>query len=70
MEAKEILERVVQMEADKTRHAWAWRDLGRVKTWLKFPEQEIRNAYNHAITSLPDELRFREELAKWERGKA
>ncbi len=70
MEAKELLERVVQMEADKARYAWAWRDLGRIKTWLKFPEQEIKNAYNHAITSLPDELRFKDELSKWEKGKA
>lgn len=30
-EAKELLERAPQMDADKTRHAWVWRDLGRVK---------------------------------------
>ena len=61
-EAKELLERVVQMDADKARHAWAWRDLARVKKWLYFPHQEITEAYGHAMELLPDELRFRDEF--------
>jgi len=62
LEAKELLERVVQMDADKARHAWAWRDLARVKNWLDFPGQEIIDAYNNAMELLPDEDRFRDEF--------
>jgi len=61
-EAKELLERVVQMDADKARHAWAWRDLARVKMWLEFPDQEIKAAYAHALELLPDEERFKNEF--------
>jgi ATP-dependent DNA helicase RecG len=63
-EAKELLERVVQMDADKTRHAWAWRDLARVKMWLKFPDQEIKVAYAHALELLPDEDLFKDEFSR------
>lgn len=65
-EAKELLERLLQMDADKVRHAWAWRELARVRQWLKYPVQDIREAFNHAIELLPDESRFRTELSKWE----
>ncbi len=64
-EAKELLERVVRMDADRTRHAWAWRDLGRVKKWLKHPRGEITAAYHHAIELLPGEKRFKDELSRW-----
>jgi ATP-dependent DNA helicase RecG len=63
-EAKELLERVVQMDADKARHAWAWRDLARVKKWLEFPDQEIKAAYAHALELLPDEERFKDEFRR------
>lgn len=65
-EAKELLERLIQMDADKTRHAWAWRDLGRVKKWLKATRGEVKDAYEHAIELLPDEFLFKKELAQWE----
>jgi ATP-dependent DNA helicase RecG len=65
-EAKELLERVSQMEADNTRHAWAWRDLGRVKNWLKLPHGEVREAYTKAMELLPAEQRFRDEFAQLE----
>lgn len=65
-EARELLERVIQMDADRARHAWAWRDLGRVKKWLKYPTSEVRAAYQHAIELLPHERLFQEELARWE----
>ncbi|OQX29992.1 MAG: hypothetical protein B0D92_00790 [Spirochaeta sp. LUC14_002_19_P3] len=63
-EAKELLERVIQMDADKARHAWAWRDLGLVKKWLRHPMSEVSSAYQHAIELLPDVKRFQEELSK------
>ncbi|MBN1981645.1 MAG: putative DNA binding domain-containing protein [Chitinivibrionales bacterium] len=65
-EAKELLERVLQMDADKTRHAWAWWDLGRVKKWLKLPASEVKAAYKNAIELLPQESRFKDELRRWE----
>ncbi len=66
LEARELLERATQMDADKTRHAWVWRDLGRVKKWLKAPGSEVKTAYQHAIELLPSEELFKAELAKWE----
>lgn len=65
-EAKELLERVIHMDTDKTRQAWAWRDLGRVKKWLKYPSSEVKEAYLHAIDLLPQEYLFVEELQRWE----
>ena len=65
-EAKELLERAIQMDADRARHAWAWRDLGRVKRWLKHPGDEVTAAYERAIELLPGEKRFKEELTRWE----
>lgn len=41
VEAQELLERVVQMEADRTRHAWAWRDLARTMKWLEHPASKV-----------------------------
>ena len=64
-EARELLERVLQMDVDKTRRAWAWRDLGRVKKWLDLPISEVRSAYLQAIELLPNEKKFKGELAKW-----
>lgn len=65
-EAKELLLRVIQLEADNTRHAWAWRDLARVRKWLKAPRSEIVVAYKKAIELLPGERLFSDELASWE----
>lgn len=61
-EAREMLQRVVQMDAPRTRHAWAWFDLGRVLGWLRAPKQEVRHAYEEAALLEPTELRFSEAL--------
>lgn len=63
-EARELLERVTQLEADRVRHAWAWRDLANVKKWLKHPMQEVSAAYQNAIALLPDEKRFQDEFSR------
>lgn len=63
-EAKTLLERVIQMDADRTRHAWAWFDLGRVKKLLRHPYSEVKSAYQKAIDLLPGEHRFQTELAR------
>ncbi|MBF0625687.1 MAG: putative DNA binding domain-containing protein [Magnetococcales bacterium] len=64
VEAKELLERVIQMDADNVRHAWAWRELGRIKNWLRYPFTEVEAAYNNAIQLNPKEPRFQNELAR------
>jgi ATP-dependent DNA helicase RecG len=55
------------MEAPPMRHAWAWRDLGRVLKWLKAPMGDVKNAYYRAIDLLPEEKRFQEELRHLDR---
>jgi ATP-dependent DNA helicase RecG len=60
-EAMQLLERVIQMDAPPTRRAWVWRDLGRIRDWLKSPKHDVMDAYQHAIELIPDEGRFQEE---------
>ena len=69
LEAKELLERVVGMEATTTRHGWAWRELARTLKWLGYPATEVEEAYNRAIELLPGERKFQDELAYWKRRK-
>jgi ATP-dependent DNA helicase RecG len=64
-EARELLERVLQMDADRSRHGWTWFDLARVKKWLKYPKSDVQWAYEKAIELLPQEHRFQEELNQW-----
>ena len=61
-EARPLLERVVQLDASPTRHAWAWRDVARTLNWLRAPVREIEDAYRKAIERLPNEPRFVREL--------
>ena len=44
-EARTILERVIQLDAPPTRHAWAWRDLARTLNRLRLPVREVEEAY-------------------------
>jgi len=67
-QAREMLQRVVQMEAPRTRHAWAWFDLGRVLKWRRSPMQDIRHAFEQAIQHEPHEPRFKEALDRLETG--
>ena len=64
-EARTALERVIQLDASPTRHAWAWRDLGRVREWTRAPGTDVVAAYEKACSLLPDEDRFRTELARF-----
>lgn len=65
VEARQILERVLQMDASVTRRAWAWRDLARVLNWLRLPANEVEAAFGNAIDLLPAEARFKEELRQY-----
>jgi ATP-dependent DNA helicase RecG len=61
-EAREMLQRVVQMDAPRARHAWAWYDLGNVLDWLQAPRQDVRQAYEKAVSFEPSEARFTDAL--------
>jgi ATP-dependent DNA helicase RecG len=63
-EAREMLQRVVQMDAPRTRHAWAWFDLGNVLKWRRVPQQDIRHAFEQAVQYEPNEPRFREAIER------
>lgn len=63
-EARAMLERVLQMDAPVTRHAWAWFDLGRVLEWLGAPRSEVRQAFEHACRLLPGEPKFEAALRR------
>ena len=63
-EARTLLERVIQLDASPTRHAWAWRELARTLQWLRAPVGEIEGAYRRAIELLPEERRFRREMER------
>ena len=65
VEARKLLERVLQMDASATRRAWAWRDLARVCNWLRLPANEVETAFENAIGLLPGEARFKEELQQF-----
>ncbi len=61
-EARALLERAIQLDAAPTRHAWAWRELGRTLRWLRAPLRDVEAAYRKAIELQPDEERFVREL--------
>ncbi len=47
-EAREMLERILQMDVPRKNHAWAWFHLARVLRQQRSPETEIRYALNRA----------------------
>ncbi|MFM9962766.1 MAG: RNA-binding domain-containing protein [Planctomycetaceae bacterium] len=57
-EAVELLRRVIQLNENATRTAWAWFDLAKALEWLRTPQSEVEDAYQHAVALLPDEARF------------
>ena len=63
-EARTLLERVIQLDAEPTRRAWAWRELARTLHWLHAPVREVEDAYGKAIELKPDEPRFVQELER------
>lgn len=65
-EAATMLERVTQMSAPTTRHAWAWFNLGFVRFRLNAPRTEVRHAYEEAARLLPAEPRFIEALRRFD----
>ena len=60
-DARTLLERLLGMDAPTRRHAWAWRELGRIRHWLHEPTPAVREAYANAMRLAPDEERFRNE---------
>ena len=66
-EARPLLERVIQLDSSPGRHAWAWRELARIQSWLGASRREVERAYGKAIELLPDEPRFKAELGEFKR---
>lgn len=64
-EAIRLLERVIAMETDDTRRAWAWRDLAEAKSFLHFPVHEIRQAFEKAQELLPHEPIIKRSFEYW-----
>jgi ATP-dependent DNA helicase RecG len=65
-DAKRMLERVLQLGAPPSRHAWAWFDLGRALEGLRAPRSQVREAYREAARRMPGERRFAEALARFD----
>ena len=63
-ESRDLLGRLLQMNASPTRHAWAWRELARALDLQRAPIADIERAYRKAIELLPGETRFAQELEK------
>ena len=63
-EARELLERVIRLDASPIRHAWAWRELARTLRFLQMPNRDVEEAYRRAVALAPDEPRFAEELER------
>lgn len=68
-EALAHLERVTQMEAPATRHAWAWFNVAQARQSLDFPQPEVLAAYRRAISLAPGEARFEQAMRSYERRK-
>jgi ATP-dependent DNA helicase RecG len=54
-EAKEMLQRVIQLDAGPQRHAWAWYDLGRVCRRLGEPAENSQQAFDKARELAPQD---------------
>lgn len=68
-EAMTYLERVIQMDAPPIRKAWAWHDLGKVRSWSKRAQQEVIDAFAHAVELAPEEARFLRALESAKRAR-
>ncbi len=63
-DARILLEPLLRMDAPSRRHAWAWRELAKVRRWLGEPTSAVDEAYANATELAPDETRF---LREWGR---
>ncbi|MXW46642.1 MAG: hypothetical protein F4109_00375 [Gammaproteobacteria bacterium] len=70
MEARELLERVIQLDAPRARHAFAWRDLARVREFLHEPATSVEDAYERAMSLLPGERQFQQNLENFRTRRA
>ena len=65
VDARQLLERAIQLNASATRRAWAWRDLARVFDRLRLRADMVEAALRNAIGLLPTEARFKQELQQF-----
>ncbi len=55
LEARELLERAIQIDASPVRHAMAWRELGVTLSLLNAPKVDVKNAFENAKKLSSDE---------------
>lgn len=63
-EARDMLKRVIQLDAAPARHAWAWFDLSETLRRLRAPKAEVVAALERAVELQPHEARFQRRLTK------
>ena len=68
-DARILLERLLRMDAPKRRHAWAWRELARARSWLGEPASAVDEAYANATRLAPDETKFVTEWGRFGQGR-
>ena len=64
-EVVELLHRALQLTTDPTRKAWLNFDLARTLEWLREPATQVEAAFLKALSSRPDEPRFKEAYERW-----
>lgn len=69
LEARELLEHIVQLDAPPRRRALAWRDLARVRNRLKAPASAVEEAYAKAAKLAPEERLLVRELDEFKTGR-
>jgi ATP-dependent DNA helicase RecG len=65
-ESLELFRRAIQLSDDNTRNAWCWYHLAKSLAWLRFPDTDVIQAYQNAISLLPTEPRFKAAYQAWQ----
>lgn len=66
-DARDMLQRVTQLDAPAARHAWAWSDVAEALRRLRAPRQEVVGALEQAVRLQPHEARFQRKLSEAKR---
>lgn len=57
-EALDLLQRAIPLAPDDVSKGWCYFNLGRVKTWLRMPSNQIDEAFKNAVDLVPEERTF------------
>jgi len=64
-EALDLLQRAIPLSPDDTSKGWCYFNLGRLKTWLSMPKQQIDEAFRLAIELVPGEKTFADRYKRF-----